>query len=432
MPLPFETGLAWSGLDLIICSCPCPRVPMELTQARRCHRSGACLGCDAIRRSSLRLSIRLARSFRSITGERNGAWKAASRHDDRDAVDAMDPTIDANGCSRCSPCSRGRRLPVRSVVFCSFSFEPPLSPLSLPSLPLALPARHRTEAAALMMHLCRLGSYVSGAPLLRLAGWLCALLCVLSALNPNRLRIIIVFFLSLDAAAFSCLSCGGAAWPARFSFCRPGSASLNRSLGITQRRPGCCCSLPLSCQSETLDCALSKWSRWGVTFVTRFRGIKLYFASTPRRRIRMATEQESNTDDALSVDDRPRRAVGPGRRLGWSKALCSGGELAEGRLHCNGWRLRLDLDRLNALLPWIQVQLALALGLVPAFDHRLLSSSSGPTRRRLSSAHHHPSSPRHPCHPTLVSSTSPHPSPAIRICIRNPTSSPRASAQSSW
>ncbi|GAC71875.1 hypothetical protein PANT_5d00111 [Moesziomyces antarcticus T-34] len=51
----------------------------------------------------------------------------------------------------------------------------------------------------------------------------------------------------------------------------------------------------------------------------------------------MATEQESNTDDALSVDDRPRRAVGPGRRLGWSKALCSGGELAEGRLHCNGW-----------------------------------------------------------------------------------------------
>jgi hypothetical protein len=179
MPLPFETGLAWSGLDLIICSCPCPRVPMELTQARRCHRSGACLGCDAIRRSSLRLSIRLARSFRSITGERNGTWKAASRHDDRDAVDAMDPTIDANGCSRCSPCSRGRRLPVRSVVFCSFSFEPSLSPLSLPSLPLGLPARHRTEAAALMMHLCRLGSYLSGAPLLCLAGWLCALLCVL-------------------------------------------------------------------------------------------------------------------------------------------------------------------------------------------------------------------------------------------------------------
>lgn len=43
------------------------------------------------------------------------------------------------------------------------------------------------------MHVCRLGSPLSGAPMLRLSDWLCTLLCVLSALNPNRLRI--VFFL---------------------------------------------------------------------------------------------------------------------------------------------------------------------------------------------------------------------------------------------
>lgn len=213
----------------------------------------------------------LARSAASsVSGLERGRWPVDTMTEmqlmrliqlmQMDAVDAA-RAVGADGC------------PFDLACFVHLASSPLLL-LLLPSLSLSLPlsglarsspnggGSHDDACLSPWLSLVR----CSDAPPLRLALYaaLCAL-CAESKQAPHRIFLIPFRWAVRTATSvlcqctlpesqaaepgscyLSCFSCGGAAWPARFSFCRRGSASLNRSLGTTQRRrPGCRCPLSL-------------------------------------------------------------------------------------------------------------------------------------------------------------------------------------------